>query len=64
MIFEKEKFVGGLCKSVKDNGFTFDYSGHFIHIKDKKIKSLIEKVTGKKLLTIKRNSVIDTIYSS
>ena len=58
IIFEKEKTVGGLCKSVKDNGFTFDYSGHFIHIKDKKIKSLIEKVTGKKLLTIKRNSAI------
>ncbi len=58
IIFEKENTAGGLCKSVKDNGFTFDYSGHFIHIKDKKIKSLIEKVTGKKLLTIKRNSAI------
>jgi protoporphyrinogen oxidase len=58
IIFEKENTVGGLCKSIKDNGFTFDYSGHFIHIKDKKIKSLIEKVTGKKLLTIKRNSAI------
>ena len=58
IIFEKENTVGGLCKSIKDNGFTFDYSGHFIHIKDKKIKSLIEKIIGKKLLTVKRNSVI------
>ncbi|MBR3627917.1 MAG: NAD(P)-binding protein [Elusimicrobia bacterium] len=58
IIFEKENTAGGLCKSIKDNGFTFDYSGHFIHIKDKKIKSLIEKLTGKKLLTVKRNSVI------
>ena len=58
IIFEKENNVGGLCKSIKDKGFTFDYSGHFIHIKDKKIKSLIEKVIGKKLLTVKRNSVI------
>ncbi len=58
IIFEKENTVGGLCKSIKDNGFTFDYSGHFIHIKDKRIKSLIEKVIGKKLLTVKRNSVI------
>ena len=58
IIFEKENTVGGLCKSIKDNGFTFDYSGHFIHIKDKKIKYLIEKLIGKKLLTIKRNSVI------
>ncbi|MBO7431307.1 MAG: FAD-dependent oxidoreductase [Elusimicrobia bacterium] len=58
IIFEKENCVGGLCKSIKDNGFTFDYSGHFIHIKDKKIKTLIEKLTDKKLLTVKRNSVI------
>ncbi len=58
IVFEKENIVGGLCKSVKDNGFTFDYSGHFIHIKEKKIKSLIEKLIGKKLLKVKRNSVI------
>lgn len=58
IIFEKEHTVGGLCKSIKDNGFTFDYSGHFIHIKDKKIKYLIEKLIGENLLTVKRNSVI------
>ena len=58
MVFEKEKQVGGLCKSVKDSSFTFDYSGHFIHIKDKKIKKFIEDILGKKLLTVTRNSVI------
>ncbi len=58
IIFEKESNVGGLCKSIKDNGFTFDYSGHFIHIKDNKIKLLIEKLIGKKLLKVQRNSVI------
>ena len=58
IIFEKESTVGGLCKSIKDNGFTFDYSGHFIHIKDNKIKFLIEKLIGKKLLKVQRNSII------
>lgn len=58
IIFEKESNVGGLCKSIKDNGFVFDYSGHFIHIKDNKIKLLIEKLIGKKLLKVQRNSVI------
>ncbi len=58
IIFEKEKCVGGLCRSIKDSGFIFDYSGHFIHIKNKKIKNLIEKLIGKRLLTVKRNSVI------
>lgn len=58
IIFEKENSVGGLCRSIKDTGFTFDYSGHFIHIKDNKIKLLIEKLIGKKLLKVQRNSVI------
>ncbi|MGE4385611.1 MAG: NAD(P)/FAD-dependent oxidoreductase [Endomicrobiaceae bacterium] len=58
LIFEKESVAGGLCKSVKDKGFTFDYSGHFIHIKDKKIKKFLEKILGKKLLTVKRNAAI------
>lgn len=58
IIFEKENNVGGLCKSIKDNGFTFDYSGHFIHIKNKEIKLLIEKLTNEKFLTIQRNSAI------
>ncbi len=58
IIFEKESNVGGLCKSIKDNGFVFDYSGHFIHIKDNKIKLLIEKLIGKKLLKVQRNSII------
>ena len=25
IIFEKENIVGGLCKSVKENGFVFDH---------------------------------------
>lgn len=58
IIFEKESVAGGLCKSFKDGEFTFDYSGHFIHIKDKKIKDFLEKILGKKLLTVKRNAVI------
>ncbi len=58
IIFEKENTVGGLCKSVKENGFTFDCSGHFLHIKNIKIKNLTEKLLGQKLLKIKRKSAI------
>ncbi len=58
IIFEKETAVGGLCRSIKENGFTFDYSGHFLHIKDIKIKNLIEKLTKQKLLKKERNSAI------
>ena len=58
IIFEKENIVGGLCRSIKEDGFIFDYSGHFLHIKDTKIKNLIEKLIGQKLLKTERNSAI------
>jgi protoporphyrinogen oxidase len=57
IVLEKEKTAGGLCKSIYDNGFTFDISGHFIHIKNPKIKSIIENLTGG-LNTVSRNSKI------
>ncbi len=31
VIFEKEKEVGGLCRSVRVDGFTFDFTGHLLH---------------------------------
>ena len=34
-IFEKDSRPGGLLKSIKQNGFTFDYTGHLLHINDK-----------------------------
>ncbi len=45
-VLESKPYAGGLCCSFYDNGFTFDCSGHFIHIKDEKIKKLVIKLTG------------------
>lgn len=60
ILFEQSNQVGGLCKSIKEDGFTFDYSGHFIHIKDSGVKNLLEKLISKKFLTIHRNASIYT----
>lgn len=38
ILFEASDFAGGLCRSVKEDGFTFDCSGHFVHIKNPEIK--------------------------
>ncbi|MDR2773080.1 MAG: FAD-dependent oxidoreductase [Elusimicrobiota bacterium] len=46
IVLEAKPYVGGLCHSFYDNGFTFDCSGHFIHIRDKKILSLVKKLSG------------------
>lgn len=45
-LFEKENIIGGLCGSVEQDGFTFDYTGHLLHINDPYFKSLIEREIG------------------
>lgn len=43
LIFEKEAELGGYCRTIKRNGFVWDYSGHFFHFQDSDIKQLIMK---------------------
>ncbi len=45
-LFEKEQHVGGLCGSIKQDGFTFDYTGHLLHINDSYFHTLIDKIIG------------------
>lgn len=60
-IVESNYRVGGLCKSDFIDGFTFDYTGHLLHIKSKYTERLIKKLLGNNIRKIKRNS---WIYSS
>lgn len=57
-IFEKDFRVGGLCKSESVNGFTFDYTGHLLHLHNDYTKKLIITLLGKNIKKIKRNSWI------
>jgi len=41
LIVEKESKLGGLAGSVKKDGFTFDYTGHLLHLHDPYGKKLI-----------------------
>ena len=43
MIIEKEDSPGGYCKTIKQDGFIWDYSGHFFHFQDDTIKSEVMK---------------------
>lgn len=44
-VFEKENKAGGLCRSEKRDGFTFDCSGsHIIFSRDKEVLSFMENV--------------------
>jgi protoporphyrinogen oxidase len=58
LVFEKEKEPGGLCRSKKINGFTFDYDGHLLHFKRRSTYNFITKLLGIKLIKHKRNSFV------
>lgn len=58
-IFEKESDIGGLCRSVELDGFTFDFTGHLLHINDPYFNAFIAATIGKETLnTIHRRSYI------
>ncbi|MBW2182452.1 MAG: NAD(P)-binding protein, partial [Deltaproteobacteria bacterium] len=59
-IYEKENEAGGLCRSFKKDGFTFDYTGHLLHLRNEYTKKLIEKLLPGK---IKPHTRCASIYS-
>lgn len=59
ILFEKEDTPGGLCRSVVQDGFTFDYTGHLLHTSDSYFRQLIHDIIGLETLnTITRRSFI------
>ncbi len=58
IVFEKEAEIGGLCRSKKIGGFTFDYDGHLLHFKHRYTFDLIKKLLGDNLAKHKRNAWI------
>ncbi len=57
-LYEREQEVGGLCRSYKKNGFTFDYTGHLLHFRQAEIKALVEKLLDGKLQKHARRSFL------
>jgi protoporphyrinogen oxidase len=58
-MFEKESTIGGLCRSVYQDGFTFDFTGHLLHTNDAYFRSLIEQTVGlEHLHVVNRRSFI------
>jgi len=43
-VFEKEPEVGGLCRSKKILGFTFDYDGHLLHFKSRQAFNFVKRL--------------------
>jgi len=58
LIIEKESDVGGYCKTIKRNGFVWDYSGHFFHFRDKEIKKHVLENMSSEIMEIEKKSHI------
>jgi protoporphyrinogen oxidase len=57
-IFEKEIEVGGLCRSVVCDGFTFDYTGHLLHLSHPYTQKLFKKLLPDRLIKHQRRAAI------
>lgn len=60
LVLEKENEPGGLCRSIYKDGFTFDYSGHLLHLHTPQGKKLVQKLLGKNLHKLSRRAWIYT----
>jgi len=59
MILEKSDEIGGYCKTIKRNGFVWDYSGHFFHFKEDWVKSLfLEYMDAGSLIEVEKITTI------
>lgn len=59
LILEKEDEIGGWCKTVHQDGFVWDYSGHFFHFRQPEIEAYLRKrMPSDEVVTVTKNSLI------
>ncbi|MCX5899905.1 MAG: NAD(P)-binding protein, partial [Proteobacteria bacterium] len=57
-VFEQQDGIGGLCRSPVVDGFTFDHTGHLLHLRDSYTRDLVGRLLHGNLRTLKRNAAI------
>jgi protoporphyrinogen oxidase len=57
-VFEKETSPGGLCRSMHKDGFTFDFTGHLIHLRRPYTQELLARLLPDALVSYKRKAAI------
>ena len=59
MIIEADDHIGGLCNTVKQDGYVWDYSGHFFHFQHPEIASFVqERIDSNELVTVNKHTQI------
>src|SRR5438552_11727542 len=44
VVLEREREVGGLARTHVEDGFTFDCTGHLLHLRDERVKNLVARL--------------------
>jgi protoporphyrinogen oxidase len=57
-VFEQQDQIGGLCRSPVVDGFTFDYTGHLLHLRDSYTRDMVGRLLHGNLREIERNATI------
>lgn len=59
LILEKDEEVGGYCKTIKQDGYVWDYSGHFFHFQDEELKNdIFSGMDMSQVLDVKKTTQI------
>jgi protoporphyrinogen oxidase len=59
LVLERDSEIGGYCKTIKQDGFVWDYSGHFFHFKHREIADYLHaRMPAQRILDVQRHSFI------
>lgn len=58
LVLERETEVGGLCRSIREDGFTFDLTGHLLHLRDPSIKEWVGALMPDAFADLRRSAWI------
>jgi protoporphyrinogen oxidase len=60
LVLERDTEIGGYCKTVKQDGFVWDYSGHFFHFKHAAIADFLHaRMPTQSIRTVEKRSFIE-----
>ena len=60
LVLEADREIGGYCKTVKQDGFVWDYSGHFFHFKHPDIEAWLRARMGdQEIRVVEKKTFID-----
>lgn len=59
LLVERASRVGGKARSERRDGYTFDITGHWLHLRDERVKALVDRLfDGGDLVEIERKTAI------